>query len=84
MFVFLITQLTETWPNDTIFSHNFFPISSVFRANRDYLNSHTTREGGVLISVSNLLQGVMLRHDLETTEENVCGLKYLSVTSSVY
>jgi hypothetical protein len=44
---------------------------SVLRADRDHLNSHTTRGGGVLIALSNLLQGVMRRHDLETTEECV-------------
>jgi hypothetical protein len=37
--------LTETWLNDTIFNHNFFPASySVFRVDRDYLNSHTVLE----------------------------------------
>jgi hypothetical protein len=61
--------LTETWLKDTIFSHNHFPVSySEFHADRDYLNSHATRGGGVLIAGSNLLQGVMWRHDLEPTK----------------
>jgi hypothetical protein len=52
------------------FSHNNFPpFYSVFCADKDYLNSHTTRGDGVLIAVSNLLQGVMRSHDLETTRE---------------
>jgi exonuclease III len=64
--------LTETWLNDTIFSHDLFLTSySVFRTDRDYLNPHTTRGGGVLIIVSNLLQGVMRGHDLETAKEFV-------------
>jgi hypothetical protein len=64
--------LTETWLNDTIFSHDLFPvIYSVFRADRDYSNSHTTRGGGALIAVSNLLQGFMRRHDPETAKELV-------------
>jgi hypothetical protein len=55
-----------------IFSSKLFPASySVFRDDRDYLNSHTTRGGGVLIAVSNLLQVVTLRYDLETTKECV-------------
>jgi hypothetical protein len=49
-----------------------FPASySVFRADRDCLNSHTTRGGGVLIAVSNLLQIVMRRNDLKTSKECV-------------
>jgi hypothetical protein len=63
---------TETWPNDTILSHSPFPASySVFRADRGYLNSHTTRRDGVLLAVSNLLQNVMRRQDLEGTKEYV-------------
>jgi hypothetical protein len=64
--------LTETWLNYIIFSQNLFPATySVFRADRDYLTSNTTRGGGVLIAVSNLLQGIKRRHDLETTTECV-------------
>jgi hypothetical protein len=64
--------LTETWLNDTIFSQNLFPDTySVFRADRDYSNSNTTRGGGVLIAVTNLLKGIKRRHDLETTTESV-------------
>jgi hypothetical protein len=41
-----------------ILSYNPFPASySVFRADRDCLNSRITHGGGVLIAVSNLLQG---------------------------
>jgi hypothetical protein len=54
------------------FCHNHFQaFYSVFRADRGYLISHTTRVGGVLIAVSNLLQSVRRSHDLETTEECV-------------
>jgi hypothetical protein len=64
--------LTETWLNDTIVSSNHFPVSySVFRVDTDYLNSHVTRVGVVVIEVSNLLQGVMRRYDPETTKECV-------------
>jgi hypothetical protein len=41
-----IYYLTETWLNDTSFSHNVFPAScSVFHGNRYCLNSHTNRRG---------------------------------------
>jgi hypothetical protein len=64
--------LTETLLNDTNFSINIFLASySVLRADIDFLNSHTTRGDGVLVAVSNLLQGVMRRHDLATTKECV-------------
>jgi hypothetical protein len=64
--------LTGTWLNDTIFSHNHFSTSySVFHVDRDCLNSHTTRGGGVLFALSNLWEGVMRRHDLEATKECV-------------
>jgi hypothetical protein len=82
--------LTETWLNDTIFSHNPFPAScSVFHADRDYLNSDTIRGDGVLITVSNLLQVVMRRHDLETTKEcvwieiSVSGNLHLSLSIAI-
>jgi hypothetical protein len=38
---------------------------------RDYIHSRTTRGSGVLIAVSNLLQGDMRRHEFETTAECV-------------
>jgi hypothetical protein len=61
--------LTETWLNDAIFSHSHFSVSySIFRVDRDYINPHTARGGAVLTAVSNLLQGVMLRYNLETTQ----------------
>lgn len=41
----------------------------MFRTDRDYLNSHTNH--AVLFTVSNLLQRVMRRNDLETTYECV-------------
>jgi hypothetical protein len=67
-----IYSLTENWLNDTIFSHFLFPTSfSVIRADKDYLNSHTTSGSGALIAVSNLLQSVVRCHDLEATKECV-------------
>jgi hypothetical protein len=63
--------LTQTWLNYAIFSYNLLRSHFIFRDDRDNLNLNITHGGGVLIAVSELLQGVKRRHSLETTNESV-------------